>query len=304
MSFRVVGIGQAAVDHLAVVDRYPDPESKIELSGFSLQGGGPVANALATLAALGVPGGFVGKLSDDDFGRFSLRGLEEMGIDTTRVVRQPGRLSPYAFIIVERETCRRTVFYTGGNVDPLDPAELDLELLEGAELLLVDGQQPRAQIHAAEEARRLGVRVVLDAGSIREGMGELVALSDVLLASERYASEVAPRGELEDSLIELSRMGPRVVVVTLGKEGSIGLEGDKLVHQPPLQVTVVDTTGAGDVYFGGYAYGVLQGWPLERCMQVASAAAGLSCRELGARAALPTLTEVEAVSWQEAHTPA
>jgi sugar/nucleoside kinase (ribokinase family) len=303
MTVRVVGIGQAAVDHLAVVDRYPDPEAKAELAGFSLQGGGAVANALSTLAGFKVSSAFIGKLSDDDFGRFSMRGLSSMGIEMSRTVVQPGRLSPFAFIVVERETGRRTTFFTNGNVDPLTPDELDLSVLEGAELLLVDGLQPQAQIRAAEEARRLNVKVVLDAGNIREGMGELVALADVLLASERYASEVAPRGELEDSLIELSRMGPRVVVVTLGKEGSIGLEGDKLVHQPPLQVDVVDTTGAGDVYFGGYAYGLLQGWPLERCMQVASAAAGLSCRELGARAALPSVDEVEAVSWQESRTP-
>jgi len=158
------------------------------------------------------------------------------------------------------------------------------------------------QICAAEEAHRLGVKVVLDAGAIREGMGELVALSDVLLASERYASEVAPRGEIEDSLLELSRMG-RAWSCHHGQRGSIGIEGDKLVHQPPLQVEVMDTTGAGDVYLGGYAYALLQGWPLERCMQVASAAAGLSCRNLGARAALPDLGEVEEVSWQEARTP-
>jgi sulfofructose kinase len=302
MSNRVVGIGHASVDHLAVVDRYPDPETRIELAGFSIQGGGVVATALATLACLRVSASFIGKLSDDDFGRFARRGLEALQVETTSIITQPGRLSPFSFIVIERESQRRTVFYTGGNVEPLSPTEVDLSCLQGAALLLVDGFQMDAQIHAAEEARRQGIRVLLDAGTISEGMGELVALSDVLIASERYASEVAPRGEIEDSLIELSRMGPRIVVVTLGKEGSIGLEGDKLVHQPPLQVAAKDTTGAGDVYFGGYAYGLLQGWPLERCMQIASAAAGLSCRELGARASLPDLEEVEAVSWQEMRT--
>jgi sulfofructose kinase len=302
MSKRVVGIGHAGVDHIAVVDRYPEPETKTELAGFSIQGGGVVATALATLAGFSVESAFIGKLSDDDFGRTARRSLEALQIDISGIVTQPGRLSPFSFIVVEREHQRRTVFYTGGNVDALAPAELDLSKLQGSDLLLVDGFHMEAQIRAAEEARRLGVRVILDASTLSEGMGELVALSDVLIASERYASEVAPRGEIEDSLIELSRMGPRIVVVTLGKEGSIGLEGEKLVHQPPLQVAAKDTTGAGDVYFGGYAYGVLQSWPLERCMQVASAAAGLSCRELGARAALPDLREVEAVSWQEMRT--
>lgn len=302
MSYKVVGIGQAEVDHLAVVDRYPDPESKVELASFSIQGGGTVATALATLAALKVEAAYLGKLATDDFGEFILKGLQGLGIDTRRVVRQGGCLSPYAFIIVERESRRRTIFFTEGNLTSLSPTELDLSCLEGAQLLVVDGYQMEAQIKAAEEARRMGAKIVLDASSLREGMGELVALSDVLIASERYASEVAPRGEIEDSLLELHRMGPQVVVVKMGEEGSIGLEGEKLVRQPRLQVGVVDTTGAGDVYLGGYCYGMLQEWPLERCMQVASATAGLSCRELGARAGLPDLEEVEAVSWQEVHT--
>ena len=302
MSKFVVGLGHARVDHLVVVDRYAEPDSKTEMDGFSIQGGGVVATALTTLATFHVSTSFIGKLSDDDFGRFILRGLDGLQINTSGVVRQPGRLSPFAFIIVEQETHRRTIYYTGGNVDPLDPAEIDLQCLHRADLLIVDGLQMKAQIRAAEEARRLGVRVVLDAGSLSEGMGELVALSDVLVASERYASEVAPRGEIEDSLIELNRMGPRTVVVTMGKEGSIGLEGDKLVHQPPLRVHVVDTTGAGDVYFGGFCFGLLQRWPLEKCMQIASAAAGLSCRDLGSRSGLPDLEEVEAVSWQEMRT--
>lgn len=302
MSIKVVGIGHAEVNHLAVVDRYPDPESRIDLAGFSIQGGGTVATALATLASLQIGVAFIGKLSDDDFGTFILRGLEGLNVDVTGVMRQSGRLSPYAFIIVERETHRRTVFCTEGNLDKLEPGEVDLKKLEGVELLIVDGYHAAVQIRAAEEARRLGIKVVLDASTLHEGMGELVALSDVLIASERYASEVAPRGEIEDSLVELHRMGPPVVVVTMGQEGSIGLEGEKLVRQPPLRVNVEDTTGAGDVYLGGYCFGMLRGWPLERCMQVASATAGLSCRALGARAGLPDLNEVEAVSWQEVHT--
>ncbi|MCK5796223.1 MAG: carbohydrate kinase, partial [Deltaproteobacteria bacterium] len=163
-------------------------------------------------------------------------------------------------------------------------------------ILIVDGYHTEVQIIAAERAREQGAIVVLNAAQIIEGMGELMALSHILIASERYASEVAPRGELEDSLIELSRMGPETVVVTLGAEGSIGLRGEKLVRQPPLRVDVVDTTGAGDVFVGGYCLGLVRGDPLERCIQLASAAAGLSVRDLGALGGLPSLEEIEAVA--------
>jgi sugar/nucleoside kinase (ribokinase family) len=292
----VVGIGQAGIDHLAIVDRYPEAESNVELGGLSIQGGGTMANTLAALANFGTPTRFLGKLSDDDFGRFIIRGLRNLGVETEATVIEPERISPYRLVVIETETHRRTALHTEGSVGLLEPEELDLTLLDDASLLLVDGHHPAAQVKAAEAARQRGLKVVLDAAKIHEGMGELVALSDVLVASERYASEVAPRGELEDSLIELARMGPRAVVVTLGEEGSIGLEGDKLVRQPPLAVEVVDTTGAGEVFLAGYCYGLLQAWPLERCIQTASAAAGLSCRDYGARGGLPAIDDVLAVA--------
>lgn len=296
MNSRVVGIGKAHVDHMAVVDRYPDPESRVELAGFSMQWGGSVATALSVLGRLDVPSRLVGKLGDDDFGRFIVRGCQGLGIDTASVVVQEERISPNNIIIVERETHRRTVLSTEGNITPLALKEVDFSFLEGAKVLLVDGYHTDVQVRAAELARERGILVVLTAVQILEGMGELMALSDVLIASERYASEVAPRGELEDSLIEISRMGPETVVVKLGEEGSIGLQGDKLVRQPPLRVEVLDTTGAGDVFVGGYVYGLVAGQPLERCVQLASAAAGLSVKSLGAVGGLPSLEEIEAVA--------
>jgi sugar/nucleoside kinase (ribokinase family) len=154
-----------------------------------------------------------------------------------------------------------------------------------------------AQIVAAELANQAGIPVLLDAGSLREGMGELLALADYAVVSERFAAEVAPRGELEDGLIELQRMGPRKVVITLGAAGSVGLDGDKVVRQSALEIDpVVDTTGAGDVYHGAFAVAMCERWPLERAMQLASAAAGLSCRALGGQAAIPTLTEALAAA--------
>ncbi len=299
---KVVGIGEAKVDHLTVVDRLPLPESKMEIEQFSIQGGGTIANALATLAAFQVNVGFMGKIGDDDFGQFILRGLTGLGVDVTGVIRQPNRFSPFALILIERGTNRRSVLYSRGTVDALTPTELNLAVIRKASLLLLDGFQVQPQIKAAEEARRQNVRIVLDATKLKEGMGELMALSDILIVSERFVSEVAPRGEPEDALLEIRKMGPEVVVITMGKEGSVGLEGQKLVRQPALNVSEVDSTGAGDLYLGGFCYGLLQGAPLEKCMQMASATAGLSCRELGARAGLPNLADVQAIAWEEVTT--
>lgn len=289
MRKQVIGIGEAAVDHLAVVDRMPEPEMPAEMLQFSIQGSGVVATAIAALAAWKVNTLFVGKVSDDEFGRFIGRGLTSFGVDVSGLVTQPDRVSAYHFVLIDRHTRRRTILRTSGNVDPLTADEVSFDALHSATLLVIDGSHPDVQIEAAERAKRLNVPVVLDASTLRGGMGELVALADVLIASERYATEVAPRGELEDSLVELARMGPKTVVLTMGAEGSIGLEGEKVVRQPSLDVNVLDRTGAGDLFLAGYCYGILHQYALERCMQVASAAAAACCQRLGAWGGIPSL---------------
>jgi len=292
MSVEVVGVGHAAVDYLGVVPRYPAVDTTIELEQFSMQGGGPVATALVTLAVLGVETGFVGKVSDDDFGDFIRQGLIEAGVDTSHLVVEPGRVSPLSFIAVEQASGKRTIFYTRGDVARLQPAELPLDLIAAAKILHVDGLQMEAQLAAARHAREHGVLVVYDAGSDREGAEELVGLSDVLIASERFAAEVGA-GALAEGLRVLSAKGPKAVVITIGEEGSVGMENGETYILPPLPIDVVDTTGAGDVYHGAFIYGMLQGWNLRERMRFANAAAGLKCRALGGRAGIATREQID-----------
>lgn len=292
MKQRVIGCGEALLNHLAIVDRFPEPDSVHELNEFSIQGGGAIGNALAILASWGVSCSFVGTLGDDDFGRFILSGFHGLGIDTKHAIVEAGCISPYAFTLVERLSKRNMTFHTVGNTSSLDPKQVNFSVLDGAGILVLDGYHVEAQTVLAEAAQDRAIKVVVHASGIREGIGELVALADVLIASERYAAEVAPRGELEDTLLDISRMGAETVVVMLGSEGSMALEGTKLVQQPALSVDVVDTSGAGDLFVGAYCYSMLQGWPLEQRLLTATAAASLSCRKLGARAGLPALDEI------------
>ncbi len=288
----VVGIGHASVDFLGVVGRHPEPDTRTELLEVSIQGGGSAATALTTVRALGCRARLVTRLADDDFGRFILRGLRESGVDCDFVAKAPGSLSPFAFLAVG-DDARRTTYFTNGDTLALGADDLDIQgCLDDAAALYLDGYHPAAQIAAAEEAREREIPIVLDAGHLREGMGELVALSDVLIASERFVSEVAPRGEVEDSLVELQEMGPETVIITLGDSGSVGLRLDKLVRQQVYEVEAIDTTGAGDVYRGAFVAALVRGYAFERGMQLASAAAALSCRSLGARAGIPDLDEV------------
>ena len=77
------------------------------------------------------------------------------------------------------------------------------------------------------------------------------------------------------------------------QQGALALDGDRLVHSPAFRIHAVDTTGAGDVFRGGFIYGTLQGWPIEQVLRFANAAAAVSCTRLGALAGIPSLADVE-----------
>jgi ribokinase len=151
-----------------------------------------------------------------------------------------------------------------------------------------------ASLEAVKQAKARGLTVVLDAGTMREGSLELASAVDVLIASARFADPLVGSGARPEKGHEaLCRLGPKRVVMTLGQKGSLGWEGGEQVRMKAFPVKAADTTGAGDVYHGGYIYGLLQGWTMKECMRFASAVAALKCREIGARKGIPRLKQVQ-----------
>ena len=285
-----VGVGLATVDLMCVVPRVE--HRLVEVSVFSMQGGGSATNILAVLSTLGVRGRYFGRVGDDEFGSFILRSLQQLRIDASMVSIEKGKVSPVSVIQIDELSHQRRILLSRGNVTALSTRDLPDPLLDGARLLCIDGSQPALQSAVAEKARAKGITVLLNASQLSGGMGELLTLSDIVVASERFANELAPSDELAHSLREITRLGPRIAVITMGEAGAVALEGTKLVQQDAIDVFVADTTGAGDAFCGAFAYAQLKGWPLERALPFANATAGLACRSLGSRSGLPTVDEV------------
>jgi sugar/nucleoside kinase (ribokinase family) len=287
---RVVGIGQVMVEQLGIGPR--SPESVVEMSAFSIQAGGAIGTALATVSALGGAARYFGRLSDDEFGQIILRGFKEFGVDVSPVLIQPGRISPTSFILIDDRTRRRFVRYTRGSAQTIEPGEIPRNLFDDARLLLIDGRTPAVQIAAAERAKALGLTVMLDARHLGPGMGELLDLTDIVIGNERFAAEFSHSSDMKRSLLELTQMGPRIAVITLGEEGAIGLENETLVRQPALPIEIFDTTGASEVFRGAFIHAFMQSWPLAKALPFANAAAALNCRHLGGIGGIPSLAEV------------
>ncbi len=292
MMVEVVGVGACRMEYLGAIDRFPEVDQSMDLSCFSMQIGGTSSLVMIALAVLGVRSAVVTKVSDDHFGRFVRKDLQQTGVDISSLVVESGKITPFHFVLVEQSRAKRKVFRTRGDVTPLRLDECCLDVLEGAKVLHIDGTQLDAQKAAAQKARSLGVHVIYNAHVPGESFHELIGLTDTLVASERFVAEIGI-GPLAESLKELRKMGPESVVITVGEDGSVGMEASETYVVPALPVQVMDTTGAGECFQGAYIYGILRGWSLRERLRFANVAAGLCCRSLGARLGLPDLDEVQ-----------
>ncbi len=290
----VIGVGQACVDYLGRLRTFPEEDGKVELLDITVQCGGPASTALVTLSRLGIKTGFFGSISDDSLGEEIIKGLKEDNIDISGVKITPGYTSPFAFIAINARDGRRTIFWHRGSVPHLRAQDIDLGIYPNARILHVDSLMVEAITEAVIQAKQRGMLVVMDAGTLRDGIPEILKMVDVLIASEPFSIQLA--GEYntpEYALRKLKSYGSKEVVITLGKRGSVGLSNDSFIVQDAYNVQAVDTTGAGDVYHGAYIYGLIRGWPMGECMRFASAVSAIKCTKIGARRGIPSLEQVK-----------
>lgn len=289
--FDVVGLGYTALDYLGIVPHLPEENRKLELLEFTVQGGGPTATALVTARRLGLTASYIGKVGDDDFGRCMMEELEDEGVDTSFVIVEAGASSQFAFIMVDEHTAARTILWTRGSVSRIRPDEVVLDAIGSARALLVDDLEPAAALAAVREANDHAVPVVIDAGSLREGVEEILPYCDYIVASEVFAEQLSGGNDYLRSLEALLAFGPRAAVVTLGEKGCVGLSEEGLIEAEGFEIEAVDTTGAGDVFHGAFLFAVLQGWDLYRSCVFSNAVAALKCRALGGREGIPDIEE-------------
>ena len=285
----VVGLGRVGVAISSLAPNLPTGYlATAEIAALSTTPAPGIAVALRAAHRLGCRARAVGTHGADLLGQLARTALREAGIDI-ELLRAVGT-SACDLVTVAGDGTQRA-HYRGERGEPIT---MDSRAaLDGASALIIDGSEPKDQLIAAEIARNNKLPVIFDVSELREGTADLISSCDILIASEREASELAPRGELTDALDELLQLGPRAVVITLGAEGAIGRHGDRLVRCPafPSEDTL-DTYGAGSVFHGAFTAALLSELPFHRCMELAAAAASLSIRELGAWAGMPSRDEV------------
>ncbi|HYA14002.1 MAG TPA: PfkB family carbohydrate kinase [Syntrophales bacterium] len=287
----IFGLGQCALDYIGLIAAYPPPNVKCEFANLVTQGGGPVATALVALSRWRLPCYFAGIVGNDAFGVAITDSFREEGIDIGGLVVRRGHSSQFAFIISEPDAGRRTIFWQRPTGMSLQPDELDLKVLQKSRVLHTDGLFTEASLFACRKAREASIPVVVDAGTLREGMLDIVPLSDCFIVAETFSQAIA-EDPLETCYM-LAGLGARFTGVTLGAKGYIALVDGRIIKKPAYRTQAIDTTGCGDVFHAGVTYGIVQGWDAEKCLDLGAWAAAMVSTQMGGRKGIPTYTSLK-----------
>jgi len=292
--FDAVALGLNAVDHLVLVPHYPEFNTKIQFVTHRLAAGGQAATAMAALSRLGLKTRYIGSIGSDMLGRFQLDSLKDDGIDASGVTIVQGAETQTAFIIVDQVTGERTVIWSRDPLLEIDLETIDKAIVTSGRALHLDGHNVRASIEAARLARSAGVPTCLDIDNIYPDADQLLPLIDFLISSSSFPLRMTGSPDLETALRKLHlEFGSPFVAATLGNRGVLAYFRGEYIYSPAFKIDCRDTTGAGDAFHGGFLYGLLAGYSVEATLRFANAVAGLKCRDLGARTALPSRNEVE-----------
>jgi sulfofructose kinase len=292
--FDVVGLGLNAVDHIIVVPKYPEFNTKIRLSNHSQQPGGQVATALTALARLGCKTRYIGKVGSDFSGDLQLSRLKAEGVEHSFVKQIANATNQIAFIIIDEQNGERTIIWDRDEKLAFSAEEVEEEAISSGKILHIDGHDVAADILAAQMAHKAGMAVVIDVDNFYPGADKLLPFVDFLVTSSDFPRRVTGISEPKQALAKLKEVsGSYFVAMTLGQDGVLAYHEGEYLQVPGFEIICRDTTGAGDAFHGGFIYALLNEMSILETLRFANAVAAMKCLHLGAQTGLPTLAEVK-----------
>lgn len=317
-----IGLGRLCIDLNANEMNRPMEETRT----FTKYVGGSPANITISLARLGLKAGFIGRVSNDQHGRFILKYLQERNIDIANVMTDlSGSVTGLAFTEIKSPAECSILMYRDNVADlKLEPSDVKEDYIKKAKAILISGtalakSPSREAVFAAlDYAHKHHVIVFFDI-DYRPWTWESKAETGVYCRLVAEKSDVILGGREEFDLLEDIKGGvngddqetadmwfghrAKIVLVKHGGDGSISFTKDgKIYKGTTFPTNVVKTFGAGDSFAGAFIYGLMQGWSIEKSQQFGAASASIVVSSHSCSDAMPSAEEIQAVI--DKHSPA
>lgn len=264
--------------------------------------GGSGAIVACGAARLGLRTALASVVGADPLGRFMLGALGERGVDTSGVLVHPEERTGVSVVLVRGSD--RAIITALGTISELTADLVDRQLLRAARHVHVSsyflhhGLRP-GLAGLLREARRVGASTSIDPNwdpseEWDGGLLELLGETSILFVNAEEARRIAAVADLEEAAGVLSRDGSVLVVLKLGAEGALAVDGGRIIRSAAVAVEEVDSIGAGDSFDAGFLAGHLSGRPPGESLRLANTCGALSMRAAGGTGAQPTLAEATA----------
>jgi ribokinase len=297
----IVILGIFVADLAFRAERLPGIGETLKGSGFKMGPGGKGSNQAVAAARAGGAVTFITKLGRDEFGRMASDTWRAEGI-ATAVTESDTDPTGAAFIYVDQKTGDNAIIVVPGAANAITPADLDAsaDVIRGAKIFMTQLEQPLdAARRGLEIARSAGVTTILNPAPAQPLDDAIYPLCDYVTPNETEASQltgvsVATIDDARRAGDVFLRKGVGAALITLGASGALLHSAQGSLHIPAFDAgPVVETTGAGDAFNGGFAAELARGATPEAAARFGCVVAGISVTRPGTAPSMPTLRDIE-----------
>lgn len=300
---KVTVMGSFIVDLMARTHHLPVHGETVKGSHFMTGPGGKGSNQGVAACRSGSDVTMITKIGYDAFAEIALASFGREGMDTAFVMHDKDHPTGTALIMVDENTSENQIVVTPGACDHIAPCEIEAarEHIEGSKVLLVQLETNIEAIMAAVRiAHSKGVPVILNPAPapLIPLPEELFGMIDILTPNETEASAISGIGvssfdDAANAAGIIRKKGIKTVIITMGGKGAF-ISTDKSEYTiNPIDVDVLDTTGAGDAFNGGLATAIAEGMDILGAARFANATGALSVTKMGTAPSMPYRKEID-----------
>ena len=293
-------LGNFVADNTFYAEKLPAKGQTIFGSGFQVGPGGKGSNQAIAAARLKSKVSFLGKVGDDEYGKMAIELYKKNNLNHKTVFVSKEHPTGVAGIMVNKtDGTNAIIVYPGASMEiTIDEVNEFSDLIRNSKVFLTQLEiKTEVTLHALKLAKKNNVITILNPAPAIKIEDEFFKYIDYFTPNETEAKfytniSINSKSEAKDASIKLIQMGIKKVIITLGEKGLFYNDGKKEIHLDATKVKAVDTTGAGDAFNGGLAYGLSKNQSIEECLELANKVGGMSTIKLGAGDSMPFLKDL------------
>ena len=267
---------------------------------YNVGPGGKGCNQAIAIARLGGKVNFISKIGKDSYGELALNTLEKNNINIENIIQDEKLQTGVAGILVDKNSGKNAINVIVGAPSSLKVSEIEkqINLIKSSKIFLTQLEVPKDVILLClKTAKENGCITILNPAPASEITKEFFSKIDYFTPNETEAEfytgiKITNEKEAKQAAEKLLNLGIKKVIITLGEKGLFYTDGKDEIYLKARPVKAIDTTGAGDAFNGGLAYGLSKDKPINECLELANKVAGISTTKLGAGDAMPFLKDV------------